>query len=162
MEWGWCTEGQEPSVSRPYGPVPRLLSLRAAVGSPGCEQQSLLAGGLAEGQCVSHLSPSVDCPWGPGLRGTAQRFQNGIRSAAAAGRKRRGGKGRRPASWAVLRWALASSCLCCECGSTSEWVSPRWRARCRCPLGLGRVLLVSLSPGAHPGASGWPLLGLMG
>lgn len=38
------------------------------------------------------------------------------------------GRGGGPASWAVLRWALASSCLYCECGSPSEWVSPRWRA----------------------------------
>lgn len=42
------------------------------------------------------MVPSVDCPGGPGLGAQPRRFQNGIRSAAASGRKRRGGKGRRP------------------------------------------------------------------
>lgn len=42
------------------------------------------------------MDPSVDCPGGPGLGAQPRRFQNGIRSTAAAGRKRRGGKGRRP------------------------------------------------------------------
>lgn len=42
------------------------------------------------------MDPSVDCPGGPGLGAQPRRFQNGIRSIAAAGRKRRGGKGRRP------------------------------------------------------------------
>lgn len=42
------------------------------------------------------MDPSVDCPSGPGLGAQPRRFQNGIRSTAAAGRKRRGGKGRRP------------------------------------------------------------------
>lgn len=79
-----CVGGCGPSaLEPPWGP--QALKSRA-----------FLAGGLAKGQRVFHLIPSVDCPWGPGLRGTAQRFQNGIRSAAAAGRKRRGGKGRRP------------------------------------------------------------------
>lgn len=59
----------------------------------------------------SVIRSSVDCPWGPGLGGTAPRFQNGIRSAAAAGGREGAGRGGGPASWAVLRWALASSCL---------------------------------------------------
>lgn len=57
------------------------------------------------------IRSSVDYPWGPGLGGTAPRFQNGIRSAAAAGGREGAGRGGGPASWAVLRWALASSCL---------------------------------------------------
>lgn len=67
------------------------------------------------------------------------------------------GRGGGPASWAVLRWALASSCLCCECGGGSEWVSTRWNAHCCCPLDPGRVLPVPLPPRVQPGASGQPL-----
>lgn len=62
--------------------------------------------------------PSVDCPRGPGPGAQPRRFQNGIRSTALPRGGREGaGRGGGPASWAALRWALASSCLCCcECG----------------------------------------------
>lgn len=64
------------------------------------------------------LDPSVDCPRGPGPGAQPRRFQNGIRSTALPRGGREGaGRGGGPASWAALRWALASSCLCCcECG----------------------------------------------
>lgn len=94
----------------------------------------------------SILGPSVDCPWGPGLRGTAPEVSNGIRCRCGEGREG-AGRGGGPASWAVLRWALASSCLCCECGSGSEWVSTRRNAHRCCPLGLGRVLGTAASQG---------------
>lgn len=68
------------------------------------------------------MRPSVDCPWGPGLGGTAPRFQNGIRSNAAGGREG-AGRGGGPASWAVLRWALASSCLCAASTAAAAAVS---------------------------------------
>lgn len=68
------------------------------------------------------MRPSVDCPWGPGLGGTAPRFQNGIRSNTAGGREG-AGRGGGPASWAVLRWALASSCLCAASTAAAAAVS---------------------------------------
>lgn len=71
------------------------------------------------------------------------------------------GRGGGPASWAALRWALASSCLCCECSSGSEWVSTLRNAHrcccCCCPMGLGRALPVPLPPSAQPGVSSQPL-----
>lgn len=75
-----------------------------------------------------------------------RRFQNGIRCSAAAGGREGEGRGGGPASRAVLRWAIASSCLRCECGCGPEWVSPQNARSCLCHRpGLGRVL-----PFCHP------------
>lgn len=73
------------------------LGPRAALGPADYEKRGFLCWACGrETACMSIMGPSVDCPSGPGLGAQPRRFQNGIRSTAAAGRKRRGGKGRRP------------------------------------------------------------------
>lgn len=95
------------------------------------------------------MDPSVDCPGGPGLGAQPRRFQNGIRSTAAAGRKRRGGKGRRPS---LLGCFALGACLflsllrvrqavsgCRRGGGMSVTAGPREGtsgiATSRCPAG---------------------------
>lgn len=69
------------------------------------------------------------------------------------------GRGGGPASWAVLRWALASSCLCCECGSGGEWVSTRRGGMpVAVPAGPGEGASGTAAPRARPEDSSQPLL----
>ena len=116
-----------------YGGVWPLVS-RAAVGSPGCEKWGFSF--WAYGQETAYLPSSthlLTVPGGLALGAQPWRFQNGIRFSTAGGREG-AGRGGGPAFWAVLRRALASSCLFCECGS--GWVSPWWNARLS-PAGPG-------------------------
>lgn len=96
------------------------------------------------------MVPSVDCPGGPGLGAQPRRFQNGIRSAAASGRKRRGGKGRRPS---LLGCFALGACLFLSLLRVRQAVSGCRRggaAECPLLLGLGRALPGPLPPRAQP------------
>lgn len=105
-----------------YGGVWPLCP-RAAVGSPGYEKWGFSSWASGRGTaCLPSSAHLLTVPGGLASGAQPRRFQNGIRSSAAGGREG-AGRGGGPASWAVLRRALASSCLCCECGSGSEWVS---------------------------------------
>lgn len=48
-----------------------FLRPRAAMGSPGCGEWGFLCWALGQGTEGPPHGPSVDCPWGPGLGGTA-------------------------------------------------------------------------------------------
>lgn len=112
----------------------------------------------------SILGPSVDCPWGPGLRGTAPEISKwhplSRRRCGEEEKGREGAAAQPPGLFCVGRLPLpVSAASAAAAVSGSEWVSPRWNAHLCCPLGLGMVLPVLLPPSARPGASSQPLPG---
>lgn len=135
-----------------------LLNPRAAVGSAGCEKwgSSRWACGR-ETVCLRSFAHLLTVPGG--LASGAQ--PRGFKMASVPLPLREEEKGREgaaaqpPGLFCVGRLPLPVSELP-SCESGSEWVSPRWSARRRCPLGPGRVLPVLLLPSAWPGTSSQP------
>lgn len=93
------------------------LSPRAAAGPAGYEKPGIFWQACGrEPACLSlwlHLlTVPADPAWGHSPGG----FKMASAPLLPRGGREGAGRGGGPASWAALRWALASSCLCCECG----------------------------------------------
>lgn len=105
------------------------------------------------------MGPSVDCPCGPSLRGTASEVSkwHPLRCCLREEEKgREGAAAQPPGLLCVGRLPLPVSAVS---AAAAEWVSTRRNAHhcCCCPMGLGRALPVPLPPSAQRGVSSQPL-----
>lgn len=131
------------------------LRSRTAWGPPGCEKRFFYAGPSAEEQRVCPLwAHLLNVPAGPASGAQPRRFQNGIRSSAAAGRKRRGGKGRRPS---LLGCFALGACLFLSLLRVQQAVSGCRRGGMPAAAGPGEGTSGTAFPSAQPGVSCQPL-----